>query len=147
MEVIECTLQDVGGAASLFNQYRMFYELPDDLDKSRDFLRANLEQERSRIFLVVNEEKEAVAFAQLYPATCSLAMKRFYWLYDLFVDPSARSSGCARMVLDHLANMARAEGAHRISLDTAKTNLRAQKLYQSQGYEVEGEFLTYHLML
>jgi GNAT superfamily N-acetyltransferase len=107
MEVIECTLQDVGGAASLFNQYRMFYELPDDLDKSRDFLRANLEQERSRIFLVVNEEMEAVAFAQLYPATCSLAMKHFYWLYDLFVDPSARSSGCARMVLDHLANMSR----------------------------------------
>ena len=147
MEVIECTRQKVDSAANLFNQYRMFYDLPDDLEKSRDFLRANLEQQRSRIFLVVNEDKEAVAFAQLYPATCSLAMKHFYWLYDLFVAPSARGSGYARMLLDHLANMARAEGAHRISLDTAKTNLSAQKLYSSQGYEAEGEFLTYHLML
>jgi ribosomal protein S18 acetylase RimI-like enzyme len=147
MDVIECTRQDVDRAANLFNQYRIFYELPDDLAKSRDFLRANLEQQRSRIFLVMNEEKEAVAFAQLYPATCSLAMKHFYWLYDLFVDPAARGTGCARMLLDHLANLTRAEGAHRISLDTAKTNLTAQKLYRSQGYEAEGEFLTFHLML
>jgi ribosomal protein S18 acetylase RimI-like enzyme len=36
------------------------------------------------------------------------------------------------MLLDHLASMARAEGAHRITLDTAKTNLNAQKLYRSQ---------------
>jgi ribosomal protein S18 acetylase RimI-like enzyme len=147
MEVFECTLQDVDCAASLFNQYRMFYELPDDLGKSRDFLRANLAQRSSRVFLVLNDEKKAVAFAQLYPATCSLAMKQFYWLYDLFVDPTARGEGCARMLLDHVASMARAEGAHRISLDTAKTNLSAQQLYRSQGYETEGEFLTFHLML
>jgi len=147
MEVVECTLQGVDSAASLFNQYRMFYELLDDLGKSRDFLRDNLEQQRSRIFLVVNDDKKAVAFAQLYPATCSLAMKRFYWLYDLFVDPSSRGEGCARMLLGHVASMARAEGAHRISLDTAKTNLSAQQLYRSQGFEAEGEFLTYHLML
>jgi ribosomal protein S18 acetylase RimI-like enzyme len=147
MEVIECSRQNVDSAANLFNQYRMFYELPDDLERSRDFLRANLEQQRARVFLVMNEESKPVAFAQLYPATCSLAMKHFYWLYDLFVDPAARGSGCARMLLDHLANMARAEGAQRISLDTAKTNLNAQKLYLSQGYEAEGEFLTFHLML
>jgi ribosomal protein S18 acetylase RimI-like enzyme len=147
MEVIECTRHDVASAADLFNHYRMFYEWPDDLDKSRNFLRANPEHQRSRIFLVSTEEKEAVAFAQLYPATCSLAMKHFYWLYGLFVDPQARGTGGARMLLDYLANMARAEGAHRISLDTAKTNLNAQKLYRSQGYKAEGEFLTYHLML
>jgi ribosomal protein S18 acetylase RimI-like enzyme len=35
------------------------------------------------------------------------------------------------LLLDHLANMARAEGVQRISLDTAKTNLGAQKLYRS----------------
>jgi len=147
MEVIECTRQNVESATNLFNQYRMFFELPDDLDKSRDFLRANLEQQRSRIFLVMNEDKDAVAFAQLYPTMCSLAMKPFYWLYDLYFAPSARGAGCARLLLDHLATMARAEGAHRISLDTAKTNLSAQKLYSTQCYEPEGAFLSYHLML
>jgi ribosomal protein S18 acetylase RimI-like enzyme len=50
------------------------------------------------------------------------------------------------MPLEHQANMARAEGAHRISLDIAKTNLGAQKLYRNQGYEAGGELLTYHLM-
>lgn len=78
MEVIECTRQDVHIVANLFHQYRMFYELHDNLDNSRDFLRARLEQQRFRIFLVVNEDKESMAFAQLSPATCSLAMKHFF---------------------------------------------------------------------
>lgn len=57
MEVIECTHQDVDCAVYLFNQYRIFYELPGDLEQSRDFLRANLEDQRSRIFLVANEDR------------------------------------------------------------------------------------------
>ncbi|SEJ77818.1 hypothetical protein [Pseudomonas sp. NFR16] len=59
IEVIECTRQDVDITAKLFNFYRMFYELPDDLDKSRDYHRFNVQQERSRIFLEVNDDKDA----------------------------------------------------------------------------------------
>ncbi|WP_110970633.1 GNAT family N-acetyltransferase [Pseudomonas huaxiensis] len=147
MHIIECTLEQLNDAAVLFNQYRIFYELQDDLDKSRDFLRTNLENNRSRIFLVFDDDAQAVAFAQLYPALCSLAMKRFYWLYDLFVAPQARKSGHARQLMNHLTTLLTAEGADRISLDTATSNKAAQALYESLGYQREGVFLTYHKYL
>lgn len=147
MQIIECTLKDLDQAAGLFNQYRIFYELPDDLASSCDFLKANLEGKRSRIFLVLDDQGTAQAFAQLYPALCSLAMKRFYWLYDLFVAPEARKSGYTRQLMNHLTTLLRAEGADRISLDTATSNKAAQALYESLGYVRESEFLTYHQYL
>jgi hypothetical protein len=60
-------------------------------------------------------------------------------------DPSPNGTGCARMLLDLMACIVRAERAHRISLQTAKTKLNAQRFYPIKGYEAEGEFLTYHL--
>lgn len=53
-----CGLQDLGSVADLLNQYRVFYELPDDLGTSRAFIRANLQDQRSRIFLDLNDEDE-----------------------------------------------------------------------------------------
>lgn len=147
MHIIECGLQDLDPVADLFNQYRVFYELPDDLGASRAFIRANLQEQRSRIFLVLDDDGRALAFAQLYPALCSLAMKRFYWLYDLFVAPAARKSGHARQLMNHLSALLAAEGADRISLDTATSNKAAQALYESLGYQREGEFLTFHKYL
>jgi len=147
MPIIECTTQQLDQAAALFNQYRIFYELPDDLERSRAFLQANLNDSRSRIFLVQDDDGNAVAFAQLYPALCSLAMKRFYWLYDLFVAPQARKCGHARQLMEHLSALLAAEGADRISLDTATSNKAAQALYESLGYQREREFLTYHKYL
>lgn len=147
MQIIECSIKDVERAAVLFNQYRIFYELPDDLNKSRDFLQANVQNNLSRIFLVLDNEQNPVAFAQIYPAMCSLAMKRFYWLYDLFVSPDARKAGHARQLMNHLTTLLTAEGADRISLDTANSNKAAQALYESLGYQREGEFVTYHQFL
>lgn len=147
MEVIECAVQDADHAAQLFNQYRMFYEQPDDLETARAFIRRNIEDRVSRVFLLLDEKQQALAFAQVYPATCSIAMKRFYWLYDLFVDPAARGAGHARQLMNHLTDLLRAEGADRISLDTALTNVVAQGLYESLGYEREGAFVTYHRYL
>lgn len=147
MHIMECGLKEVDQAAMLFNQYRIFYELADDLDTSREFLRANLQDHRSRIFLMLDDAGNTVAFAQLYPALCSLAMKRFYWLYDLFVAPKARKAGHARQLMNHLTTLLTAEGADRISLDTATSNKAAQALYESLGYQREGEFLTYHKYL
>ncbi|MBH3312530.1 GNAT family N-acetyltransferase [Pseudomonas mosselii] len=147
MNVIACDLHHLDAAADLFNQYRMFYQEADDLPASRAFLKTNLETGNSRIYLLLDADGQAIAFAQLYPATCSLAMKRFYWLYDLFVAPHARRGGHARFLMQQLTDIFQAEGAQRLSLDTARTNLAAQALYESLGYVAEQDFVTYHKML
>ncbi|MDE1166447.1 MAG: GNAT family N-acetyltransferase [Pseudomonas sp.] len=147
MEVIECSLKDVDRVAQLFNEYRVFYELADDLAASRGFIQGNLEKKASRVFLLLDDDQQPVAFAQLYPAICSLEMKPFYWLYDLYVAATARKKGFARALMTHLTTTLTAEGAQRISLDTAHANKAAQALYESLGYEREAQFITYHKIL
>lgn len=147
MNVISCELQHLDMAANLFNQYRIFYKENDDLAAARDFLKSNLNTKSSRIYLLLDDKNEAVAFAQLYPAICSLAMKRFYWIYDLFVSEPARRQGYARYLMNQLTDIFTQEGAQRLSLDTAKSNFTAQRLYESLGYEIAPSFITYHKIL
>lgn len=147
MKIIPCTLAHLDAQTELFNAYRIFYQLPDDLTQSRAFIAQNLSEGRSKIFMLTNDDGEAVAFAQLYPAICSLAMRQYYYLSDLYVKPSARRSGHARSLMDHLTQHFRQTGAQRLTLDTAHTNVTAQRLYESLGYQTEKEYITYHLVL
>ncbi|MGE5863933.1 MAG: N-acetyltransferase family protein [Rhizobacter sp.] len=147
MHIIHCTEDHVDQAAGLFNDYRMFYEQPSDLPACRTFLRENLVTRRSRLLLLCDDASQPVAFSQLYPATCSVAMRPYFHLSDLYVAASARGRGHARYLMDYITRHVAREGAHRLTLETATTNHVAQRLYESLGYERDPVFLTYHLLL
>ena len=101
---------DVPRVAPLFNAYREFYGQNSDLDGATDCISENLNLGRSTIF-VSEEEGEAVGFTQLYPAFCSVEMKPFYVLYDLFVSPNHRTKGIGSALLNHAHAWARSQGA------------------------------------
>jgi ribosomal protein S18 acetylase RimI-like enzyme len=147
MQVIHCTEEHLDGVAELFNDYRVFYEQPSDLAACRDFLRGNLVSKRSRILLLRDDADRAVAFAQLYPATCSVAMRPYYHLSDLYVPAAARGRGHGRHLMAYITRHVASEGAHRLTLETAGTNRIAQRLYESLGCERDAVFLTYHRLL
>ena len=66
----------------LFDQYRVFYDQPPDLNGSEQFIRERLEQGDSVILLAadsVGQESSLLGFTQLYPSFSSIAMKRI-WL-------------------------------------------------------------------
>jgi ribosomal protein S18 acetylase RimI-like enzyme len=65
----------------------------------------------------------------------SLTLRTVWLVRDLYVDPDARRTGLARALLDHVADAARAEGAHRLSLQTEPTNTRALDLYAKAGFQ------------
>ncbi|REJ71017.1 MAG: GNAT family N-acetyltransferase [Proteobacteria bacterium] len=133
---------DVPRVAPLFNAYREFYGQNSDLDGARDCISDNLNLGRSTIF-VSEEEGEAVGFTQLYPAFCSVEMKPFYVLYDLFVSPNHRTKGIGSALLNHAHAWAKSQGAFRVVLETAHTNTTAQSVYEGLGYEMETEFRKY----
>ena len=133
---------DVPRVAPLFNAYREFYGQNSDLDGATDCISENLNLGRSTIF-VSEEEGEAVGFTQLYPAFCSVEMKPFYVLYDLFVSPNHRTKGIGSALLNHAHAWARSQGAFRVVLETAHTNTTAQSVYEGLGYELETEFRKY----
>jgi len=147
MQVIPCTEAQLDVVSALFNDYRIFYGQPSDLPGCRAFIQQNLRQKRARIFLLLDDQGQAVAFSQLYPAVCSISMRPYYYLSDLYTQPSSRKSGCARYLMNHITAHFTAEGAQRLTLDTAATNRIAQGLYESLGYEREEVYVTYHQVL
>ena len=147
MQVIHCTEAHLEVLTQLFDDYRIFYEQKSDMPASRAFIQTNLQQERSRIYLLLDDAGAPIGFSQLYPAMCSLAMKPYYYLSDLYVIPSARKNGHARYLMNYITDHCTKEGAHRLSLDTATTNNITQHLYESLGYEREDVYVTYHQML
>lgn len=147
MHIAPCTEQHLDAAANLFNQYRLFYEQPSDPGGCHQFIKDNLETGRSRVYLLFDDDGTAVGFSQLYPMYCSIAMKPTYYLSDLFISSASRRQGYARCLMSYLTEVFKAEGVYRLTLDTARTNQPAQRLYESLAYERENLYVTFHRML
>ncbi|MCW8197159.1 GNAT family N-acetyltransferase [Verminephrobacter aporrectodeae subsp. tuberculatae] len=147
MQVIPCTEAQLDIIAELFNDYRIFYEQASDLPASRAFIEKNLKQQRSKIFLLLDDNGTPTGFSQLYPAVCSLMLRTYYYLSDLYVVKSARRNGHARYLMNYITKHFTRDGAQRLTLDTATTNKIAQNLYESLGYEHEEVYITYHQRL
>lgn len=147
MQVVHCDEAQLDVIVELFNDYRIFYELPGDVPACRAFIQQNLQQKRSEIFLLLDDDGRAVGFSQLYPAISSLGMRHYHYLSDLYVAKSERQNGYARHLMNYLTDHFAHEGSERLTLETATTNRIAQKLYESLGYEREEVYITYHQQL
>ena len=128
----------------LFDAYRQFYEQASDPVGARNFLAERLDKGESVIFLAW-EEGQCVGFAQLYPSFSSSSMKRIWILNDLFVLPSARGHGVGRALLEQCKRLATETGAKELTLETMKTNLTAQRLYEECGWKRDDVFCKYYL--
>ena len=137
---------DLDQLADLFDQYRQFYECPPDLSAAKNWIAENFERGRSTIFAADNGY-QLIGFTQLYPALCSVDLVDYFVLYDLFVAPSARGQGIARALMNAASEWAKAQGAARLDLETARDNYPGQALYRDLGYELDEVFLKFSLDL
>lgn len=137
---------DLEGLTILFDQYRQFYQCAPDLAAARNWLKENIEQERSAIF-VADSGGTLLGFTQLYPALCSVDLVDYFVLYDLFVVEAARRQGIARALMNAASDWAKAHGAARLDLETARDNIPGQALYRDLGYELDEVFLKFSLDL
>jgi len=139
-------IDDLDALAPLFDAYRRFYEQPGDVALASAFLHERLERGESTI-LVAEDAGGLLGFCQLYPTWCSVAAARIFVLYDLFVAADARRGGVGRALMLAAQAFGRAAGAARLDLSTARTNAKAQALYESLGWQRDDVFLTYNLAL
>jgi ribosomal protein S18 acetylase RimI-like enzyme len=137
------SLSDADAIAPLFDAYRQFYQQPPGLELARSFIRARLEKSESLI-LVAEDDGRMLGFCQLYPTFCSVEAAPIFTLYDLFVTEPARKSGAGRRLLLAAESHARATGAVRLDLTTAKDNLRAQSVYEALDWVRDEVFYTYN---
>ena len=144
--IVQAGLPDLDAVAELFNQYRIFYDQPDDLSAARHFIADRITNLQSVIFLAKGTRTgEPVVFIQLYPSFSSVSLKRLWILNDLFVQSDWRKNGVGRQLMDAARLLAMQSGAKGITLSTATDNRKAQALYESLGYIRETAFYDYNM--
>ncbi|CAM4267392.1 MULTISPECIES: GNAT family N-acetyltransferase [Vibrio] len=120
--------------AQLFDLYRQFYGQEPNLSGSRAFIEERINCSDSVIFLAIDHQDKLLGFVQLYPSFSSVAMKRMWYLNDLFVAEPARKKGVGKALLQHVKRYALETNALTVKLATAVDNETARKLYISEGY-------------
>lgn len=135
---------DLTAIASLFDQYRQFYEQAPDAALALQFITERFANKESVLLVAQDAAGVLVGFCQLYPSFCSVEAKPIYVLYDLFVSPTARKTGAGRALMLAAEARARQDGKARMDLTTAKDNLRAQSLYESLGWVRDEVFFAYN---
>jgi len=139
INIREATLNDLDVLAKLFDSYRIFYRKPSDVAAANEFLQQRLTRKESVIYLA--EEKEAVAFAQLYPLFSSTRMKRLWLLNDLFVHPDFRRRGIAKELISTCLHLVKETNACGVMLETEPDNIIANQLYPKVGFQlIESNF-------
>lgn len=143
MKIREAGIPDLDAVAELFDLYRQFYEKSSDLNAARSFVRERMERKESVIF-VAEKDGKIVGFTQLYPMFSSTMMKRQWVLNDLFVKTEERKSGAGEMLMRAAMEFGTREGSRGLTLQTAVTNVTAQRLYEKLGWKKNETFLTYN---
>jgi ribosomal protein S18 acetylase RimI-like enzyme len=138
---------DVSALGALFNAYRQFYEQPDDLALATSFLGERMARQESVLLVAENAAGALLGFTQIYPSYCSVLAAHIGVLYDLYVQPEARTQGVGRALLQAAAAYGKAHGLQRLDLTTARTNAKAQSLYESLHWQRDEIFLAYNLDL
>lgn len=127
----------------LFNKYRIFYKQPSNLVLAEEFLKERISKNESVIFLAYREEDNAiipVGFTQLFPKISSVSAKKNWHIGDLYTESLYRKNGIGRELLQTAVTFAEKENAILVSLNTAKDNFTAQKVYDKFGF-VKQEYL------
>lgn len=137
----------------LFDQYRVFYGQPSDIDRAQQFIRSRLDNHESVIFVAFEKGKDKaipVGFIQLYPKYSSVRTVRNWILNDLYVDKAHRKRGIGESLIRTALAFAKKNDAKFVELSTAVDNYIAQRLYEAVGFEQqppENDFLTYRIIL
>lgn len=147
MSVTAVGVADLDALVPLFAGYLQFYQVPRSAEEIHAFLLERLQRGDAQLFIARDEQGMAQGFTQLYPLQSSLSLAPAWLLSDLFVLPSARRQGVGEALMNAARAYAEASGACGLLLETAKTNLAGQALYERLGYVRDELYLTYWLSL
>lgn len=88
---------------------------------------------------MAEEERELIGFTQLYPIFTTVGLNRGYLLNDLNVDPNHREKGVASALIEKTFVYVEKEKASFVMLETAITNVVAQKVYEKVGMRLQND--------
>lgn len=126
--------------------YRRFYRQPPDEAGERRFVAKHLRDRSSSIFFA-RCQGAAVGFVQLFESWSTVRLAPVLILEDLFVLEAYRERGIATELINAAISFAREAGAAAMFLETAVDNVRAQQVYEREGWRREDQFVKYNAPL
>ncbi|MGP8291392.1 GNAT family N-acetyltransferase [Vreelandella zhanjiangensis] len=138
-------LDDLDALSVLLDDYRQFYQQQSDLKGARYFLNQRFGLGDSFILVSEDASGKISGFVQLFPGLSTVGMNARWTLNDLYVLPEYRSQGVGRALMGAAAYLAQDHGVARLVLMTQVENKRAQRLYESLGWQRNTAFYSYLL--
>ncbi len=138
--------EDLSDLLPLMRGYCDFYEVAPSDEDLLALSRALLaDADRQGIQLLARDSTgAAIGFATVYWTWSTLNAKPLAVMNDLFVEPAARGTGLADALIAACREEAGTHGAAWLGWQTAKDNLRAQRVYERVGAE-RSEWIDYGL--
>ena len=116
----------------LIAEYQRFYEATPDEARNRAHFAQLLDDHNLGIqFVALDDVGQALGFATLYFPLGSVSARVNCLMNDLYTIPDARGQGIGRALIQYCLAYARERGFHSIFWQTAQSNVRAQRLYDS----------------
>ncbi|KAL6760559.1 acyl-CoA N-acyltransferase, partial [Haematococcus lacustris] len=132
------TLADVHMVQPLFSRYRVWYKMAAAPQAELDFLTRRLGGNESIVIVAEHKaDKKLLGFTQLYPVFSSTRLGRLWLLNDLYVEEEWRGQGVGRLLIKAAQELAGETEAVGLLLETQKTNVAGNALYQATGFELE----------
>lgn len=144
-QIRAAVLNDLDVLAALLDAYRQFYQQQSDLKAARHFLSQRFGLGDSFILVSEDAQGNVNGFVQLYPGLSTVGLNARWTLNDLYVAPEGRDQGAGRALMQAAADLARDHGVARLVLMTQVENERAQRLYESLGWQRNTAFYSYLL--
>jgi len=150
INVRSATSNDVSAIASVTAQmqelhvrsYPTLFKAGVSTRELEDAARHHLGDNNQRVLVAVRDSL-VVGYARLEvqrrPDTVVKFARAELYIHEFGVDHEARASGVGSAVIAHIADVARAEGIHRIGVDVFARNEEARLFYESRGFKVERE--------
>jgi ribosomal protein S18 acetylase RimI-like enzyme len=137
---------DLADLLPLMRAYCDFYEVGPSDDALLSMSTALLaDPQREGLQLIARDaEDRAVGFATIFWSWSTLSAARIGVMNDLYVAPEARGSGLAEALIEACRERSAERGACEVAWQTAKDNVRAQRVYERVGAR-RSEWLDYSL--
>ena len=139
------TEDDLPDLLPLMRGYCDFYEVAPADDALLEMSRVLIgDPERQGVQLIARDDGgRAVGFATIFWTWSTLSADRLAVMNDLFVSEDARGGGVADALIAACTDQCRERGVPELAWQTAKTNLRAQAVYERVGAARDERWLDY----
>jgi GNAT superfamily N-acetyltransferase len=138
---------DLPDLLRLMRGYCDFYEVAPADEALLAMSRVLIEDpERQGLQLIARDDDgQAVGFATIFWTWSTLSADRLGVMNDLFVSQDARGGGVADALIAACTDQCRERGVPELAWQTAKTNARAQAVYERVGATRDDRWLDYSL--